>query len=98
MSDQRDPRDRDRTKLEKYLTRRAQQTRSVGYATMIPTMMAAGPVLGFLLGNWLEGRYGHSPWFVVGGVILGSIASFRQVIRLLNRSTPKYSPKRDDKS
>jgi len=84
----RDPQDR--------LAQRVQQARSVGYYTMIPTVMVVGPVLGFLLGNWLEGRFGHAPWFTLGFVILGGVASVRQLVLILDRANAASS--RDRKS
>lgn len=78
------------------LAKRAQQARSVGYYTMIPTMMVVGPVLGFLLGSWLESRFGHAPWFVLGFVILGGVASVRQVVLILERGNA--AAKRDKRS
>lgn len=67
------------------LERRAKQARSVGFYTMIPTTMVVGPVAGLLLGNWLEGRFGHAPWFTLGCLVLGGVASVRQVVLILNR-------------
>jgi F0F1-type ATP synthase assembly protein I len=71
--------------LEKALIKRARASRSLGYATMIPTMLGVGPLLGFLLGSLLERRFGGAPWLSFGGVVLGGIASVRQVILLLQR-------------
>ena len=78
---------RPETALEKALARRARAARSLGYATMIPTMLGVGPVLGYLLGSLVERRFGGAPWFSFGGVVLGGIASVRQVILLLRRGT-----------
>ncbi len=60
--------------------------RKLGLYTTIPTMMVVGPVLGWLLGSWLEGKWGHEPWISTGGVILGTLAAFRQVIVVLKRA------------
>ena len=76
---------RPQTALERALTKRARAARSIGYATMIPTMLGVGPVLGYLLGILLERRFGGAPWLSFGGVVLGGIASVRQVILLIRR-------------
>ena len=73
------------------LQRRARGMRAVGFYTAIPTMMVVGPVLGYFLGSWVEGRFGHAPWFVFGGVVLGGVASVRQVSLLLQRGTAESS-------
>jgi ATP synthase protein I len=64
----------------------AEAARKIGFYTTIPAMLLVGPVLGYLLGSWLEHRFGHAPWFVLGGVTLGFVASVRQVIRVLRQA------------
>jgi F0F1-type ATP synthase assembly protein I len=64
----------------------AESARKIGFYTTIPATLLAGPVLGYLLGAWLERRYDHAPWFVLGGVALGFAASIRQVIRILRQA------------
>lgn len=77
--------------LERALARRARAARSIGFGTMIPTMLGVGPVLGYLLGILLERRLGGAPWVSFGGVVLGGVASVRQVILLLRRGQPPDS-------
>jgi len=62
---------------------RGRRMRDVGIYTTIPTMLVVGPVLGYLLGHWAAGRWGHDAAFEGGGVALGLLASFRQVWLLL---------------
>jgi hypothetical protein len=62
--------------------------RKVGLYTAIPTIMVVGPVLGYLGGSWLEGKWGGAPWPSTGGAILGMIASFRQIYLVLKRGEP----------
>lgn len=59
--------------------------RDVGIYTTIPTMLVVGPLLGYLLGHWAAGRWGHAPAFETGGVVLGLLAAVRQVWLLLKR-------------
>lgn len=43
-------------------------------------------ILGFLFIGWVLDRWlGTSPWLLVTGIILGSIAGFYQFIRLMSR-------------
>jgi F0F1-type ATP synthase assembly protein I len=86
MRDGKDSRRSSQEIWQERLNRRARTSRSIGFATMIPTMLGVGPLLGYLLGALLERRFGHAPWFGLGGVVLGGVASVRQVILLLKRS------------
>jgi hypothetical protein len=68
--------------------------RGIGAFTVIPMMMAVGPVLGYFLGAWLESKFGHAPWLSFGCVILGAAASVRQIILILRRARPRESKDR----
>lgn len=66
-------------------TNRGRRMRDVGIYTTIPTMLVVGPVLGYLLGHWAAGRWGHAALFETGGATLGLLASARQVWLILKR-------------
>ncbi|MCS7066648.1 MAG: AtpZ/AtpI family protein [Fimbriimonadales bacterium] len=52
---------------------------SVGFAL-------AGPILvGALLGVWLDNRFNTAPWLTLILLLVGIVAGFTQMIRLLNR-------------
>jgi F0F1-type ATP synthase assembly protein I len=70
---------------ESRLQKKARAARSIGFYTLIPTMMGVGPLLGFFVGSQLERRFGHAPWLSFGCVILGAMASVRQIVLLLRR-------------
>ena len=46
-------------------------------------IMAASVALGALLGNWLDGRWGTHPWLLVTGFLLGTVAGFIQMARII---------------
>jgi len=46
--------------------------------------MAAAVALGALLGNWLDHRWGTAPWLLVVGFLLGTVAGFVQMARLIS--------------
>jgi F0F1-type ATP synthase assembly protein I len=57
---------------------------SVGFTLVVATL------LGYLGGNWLDGRLGTQPWLGVVGLLLGAAAGFVQLFRIvdaLGRST-----------
>jgi len=43
--------------------------------------IVSGLVVGWALDRWL----GTSPWLIVAGIVLGSVAGFMQFIRLMSR-------------
>lgn len=59
--------------------------RLVGTATMVPFLLAAGPLVGFFIGRFLDSLFGTEPvlkWILLG---LGFVAGIREVIRLLQK-------------
>ena len=44
--------------------------------------LAVGLLGGYFAGSWLEGRYGHAPWFSFGGLVLGGVASVRKMVQI----------------
>jgi F0F1-type ATP synthase assembly protein I len=41
----------------------------------------------YLVGRWLDNRYDSSPWLTSLLVLLGSVAGFIEVFRILNRKS-----------
>lgn len=62
--------------------------RDIGNYTLIPMMMVVGPVMGYLVGHWVENRFGGEPWFGVGGVVFGLAAAVRQIVIMLGAKSP----------
>ncbi len=44
------------------------------------------PVLGWLGGHWLDGRFHTAPWIAMAGLLLGIVAGFRELVRLSMRA------------
>lgn len=49
-------------------------------------VIVAGVVTGYLLGSWLDRKFGTSPWLVVAGVLLGTVAGILELFRTVSRS------------
>jgi F0F1-type ATP synthase assembly protein I len=64
---------------------RGRQARDIGTYTIIPMMMVAGPLVGYLMGKGLENLFGGRPWPSVAGMLFGLVAAFRQIFLLLAR-------------
>ncbi len=63
--------------------------RQVGLLTTIPVMLLSGPLIGFLIGDYIDKRYGTTPWFMVICLILGFVASIRQTINIIRKAGKK---------
>ncbi|MDN5325464.1 MAG: synthase protein [Moorella sp. (in: firmicutes)] len=66
--------------------------------------LAAGTLLGFYGGNWLDRRLGTSPWLMLAGALLGIGAGFYSIFNELralerdikNRTTDARNKSRRD--
>jgi ATP synthase protein I len=61
--------------------------------------LALSIVIGLLGGRWLDGKLGTGPWLMILGLILGSTAGFRSLIRTARKATreAQSEPKPDDR-
>lgn len=57
----------------------------IGIATSIPFVMAAGPIVGYFLGSWLDGWLSTGPYLMTICSILGLVSSARETIKLIQR-------------
>lgn len=53
-----------------------------GIIFLLPSCM----LIGYLIGNWADGRWGTEPKLALVGVLLGSAAGLFQVFKLLQRN------------
>jgi ATP synthase protein I len=63
--------------------------RQVGLLTTIPVMLLSGPLIGFLIGDYIDKRFGTTPWFMIICLILGFVASIRQTINIIRKAGKK---------
>ncbi|MFQ5456442.1 MAG: AtpZ/AtpI family protein [Nitrospirota bacterium] len=66
--------------------KRAEVIREVGFFTVIPMVLVAGPLIGFLIGDYLDKKWNTEPWLMLFFVILGGIASIRQIIDIFKKA------------
>jgi len=84
--DQAARRDPHRTRLHDRLgADQGKSARDIGSYTLIPMMMVVGPVIGYLVGHWVENRFGGDPWVGVGGALFGLVAAIRQIVIMLSQ-------------
>ncbi len=61
----------------------ARLARQVGILTVIPFMLLAGPLLGYVVGSWLDRKLGTEPVLLIVSIIVGLIASGRETYELI---------------
>jgi F0F1-type ATP synthase assembly protein I len=61
------------------------QLRLAGMALVIPTLLAASPLVGFYLGRWIGALLGGPQIGGLIGLALGFVAGVRETIRLIRR-------------
>jgi F0F1-type ATP synthase assembly protein I len=66
--------------------------RNIGIIITIPMVFVAGPVIGLLIGQWIDQKWLTDPWAKVILSLLGFIGSIKQVIALIKRATKETEP------
>jgi len=61
-----------------------------GLITFIPVILAAGPLAGYFLGDYLEKKIGFAPYPSLMCLALGFITSIREIIRILKLIDKTY--------
>ena len=56
--------------------------RSAGLASTIGLVLVISTVIGYAIGNWLDGKFGTAPWLMFVFTLFGIIAGFLQIFRL----------------
>ena len=59
--------------------------RSAGLLLAIPMLLIVSPLVGFFLGNWLDGKLGTRPWLALVGLALGFVAGGRETYQIYRR-------------
>lgn len=59
--------------------------RSAAAGVLVPGMLFGCVVVGVLLGYFLDKWLGSSPWGLIGGLVLGSVAGVREMLKLLKK-------------
>jgi ATP synthase protein I len=70
--------DKDPEKRQRYL-------RLVGALGGIPTLLAAGGVVGYFIGRWIDDRLGTAPWMQLLFFFLGMASGIQTTRRLLKQ-------------
>lgn len=57
--------------------------------------MGISVVVGLLGGQWLDGKAGTAPWLMLLGLVLGTVAGFRGLIRMA-RDAQRHAKSQDE--
>jgi F0F1-type ATP synthase assembly protein I len=63
------------------------QVRQLGLLTTIPMILAAAPLVGYFLGQWLDRKVGSAPVFAFLGIGLGLVAGVRETIVIVRKAS-----------
>ncbi|MEW5701444.1 MAG: AtpZ/AtpI family protein [Candidatus Zixiibacteriota bacterium] len=66
--------------------RAGRSMRPVGLLTAIPFVLLVGPLIGYFVGDWLDRKWGTSPYLMVLLIVLGFVAAGREVWGLIKRA------------
>lgn len=57
----------------------------IGVFMTIPFVLGVPPVIGWFLGQWMDEYFGTKPYFMYALILLGIVAGFREVYRIIKR-------------
>ena len=57
----------------------------IGIFVTIPFVLATPPILGWFIGQWLDKKLATEPYLMYILVILGFVAGFRELYRIIKR-------------
>lgn len=60
--------------------------RQAGIYTIIPIILAVGPIIGYFMGNFLDKKLHTSPYLMILFIIFGFIAAGKEVYNLTKRA------------
>jgi F0F1-type ATP synthase assembly protein I len=60
--------------------------RQAGIYTVIPLILAVGPIIGYFIGNFLDRKLHTAPYLMILFIIFGFVASGKEVYNLVKRA------------
>ena len=57
--------------------------KTVGFITFIPFMLAAGPLSGYFVGDFLQKKFNLPHYVVLSSIVFGFIVGVMEMIRIL---------------
>ncbi len=57
----------------------------------IPGLLLAGPLIGYVIGWWLDGKFGTQPYLAALGVFMGIAASGLEIVQVIRKASSAES-------
>ncbi len=64
---------------------RLSQVKQIAALTAVPIILLVGPISGYFVGDWLDKKFQLFPWCTIGFLVLGFVASGREILRLVKQ-------------
>lgn len=70
--------------------------RQIGLLTAIPFLLLGGVIIGYLIGNWLDNKFGTEPYLAALGVLMGVAAAALEIVQVVKKASSDDSGKRNE--
>ncbi len=75
--------------------KKSNDLRQFSLLASVPTILIAGPAVGFFVGQWLDKKYETEPIFLIIGILLGFGAAGIEIARLVKKAESIDKEKND---
>jgi F0F1-type ATP synthase assembly protein I len=65
----------------------ARDLRQIGLYTAVPALMLAAPLIGYFIGQWLDGKLGTEPTLTAVGALAGIAAAGIEIYYLIKKAS-----------
>ncbi len=71
--------------------------RQIGLLAAVPSLLLAGPLIGYVIGWWLDGKFGTGPYLGGAGTLMGVAAAGLEIYQLVKKASAKEKKPNDGK-
>ncbi len=61
--------------------------RQLSLLTTVPAIMLAAPLIGYFIGDWVDGKLGTEPYLAAAGALLGIAAAGIETYRIIKKAS-----------
>lgn len=65
--------------------------KQIGLYAAIPGLLLAGPLIGYVIGWWLDGKFGTAPYLSALGVLMGIAAAGLEIFQIIRKASSSES-------
>lgn len=63
--------------------------RAIGLLGVIPMLIGVGPMIGYFIGDWLDGKFGTGPYLMILFIAIGFGAAVKETIKIIKEADRK---------